>query len=149
MAGQHQAIICMNAGPLLNVPLWTNFSPILIKIHTFLFKKMYLKIISDGHFSWPQYVNHLHDLGQNCDITDLFHVNILIVITLSRVCHFLPSDFTPVWDMPSLMVIVGTVVMRFHFINNIISSLYQHYTNIALRSYVLQNIVEILGFPEL
>ena len=44
--GRHQAIILTNAGILLTGPLGTNFSEILIKIHTFSFKKMHLNILS-------------------------------------------------------------------------------------------------------
>ena len=42
--GRRQAIISTNAGMLLIGPLGTNFSEILIKIHTFSFKKMHLKL---------------------------------------------------------------------------------------------------------
>ena len=48
-AGQCQAIIWTNAGILSIGPLGTNVSKILIEIHTFSFKKMYLKMLS-GHF---------------------------------------------------------------------------------------------------
>ena len=41
-----QAIICTNAGILSIGPLGTNFSEILIEIHTFSFKKMHLKMSS-------------------------------------------------------------------------------------------------------
>ena len=44
--GRRQAIIWANAGILLTRPWGTNFSGILIKIHMFPFKKMYLKISS-------------------------------------------------------------------------------------------------------
>ena len=49
---QHQAIIWTRAGILLIGPLETNFSQILIKIYTFSFKKMHLKMSSGqcGHF---------------------------------------------------------------------------------------------------
>ena len=42
--GRRQAIIWTNAGILLIGPSGTNFSEILIKIHTFSFKKMWLKV---------------------------------------------------------------------------------------------------------
>ena len=51
--GRRQAIIWTNAGILLIRSLGTNFSEILIEIHTFSFKKMWLKrcrLESDGHF---------------------------------------------------------------------------------------------------
>ena len=44
--GWHQAIIWTNAGILWIGPLGTNFSEILIKIYTFSFKKMHLKMSS-------------------------------------------------------------------------------------------------------
>ena len=44
--GQHQAIMWTNAGILLTGPPVTNFSAILIKIHTFSFKKIHLKMSS-------------------------------------------------------------------------------------------------------
>ena len=44
--GRHQAIIWTNAGQLLIGPLGTNFSEILNEIHTFLIKKMHMKISS-------------------------------------------------------------------------------------------------------
>ena len=46
LPGRHQAIIWTNAGILLNGPLGTNFSEILIKILTFSFNKMHLKVSS-------------------------------------------------------------------------------------------------------
>ena len=44
--GQHQAIIWTNAGIFSIGPSGTNFSEILIEIHTFLFKNMHLKKLS-------------------------------------------------------------------------------------------------------
>ena len=44
--GRRQAIIWTNAGILSIEPLGTNFSEILIEIHTFSFKKMHLKMSS-------------------------------------------------------------------------------------------------------
>ena len=44
--GRRQAIIWINAGILLIGPLGTNFSEILIRIQTFSFKKVYLKMSS-------------------------------------------------------------------------------------------------------
>ena len=44
--GRRQAIIWTNAGILLIGPLGTNFSEILIEIHTFSFKKMHFKLSS-------------------------------------------------------------------------------------------------------
>ena len=44
---RHQAIIWTNDGVSLIGPLGTNFSEIVIKIHTFSFKKMHLKMSSE------------------------------------------------------------------------------------------------------
>ena len=44
--GRRQAIIWTNAGILLNGPLGTNFNEMFIKIHTFSFKKIHLKMAS-------------------------------------------------------------------------------------------------------
>ena len=44
--GRRQAITWTNVGILLIGPLWTNFSEMLIKIHTFSFKKIHLKMSS-------------------------------------------------------------------------------------------------------
>ena len=44
--GRRQVIVWTNAGILLIGPLGTNFSEILIEIHTFSFKKMHLKMSS-------------------------------------------------------------------------------------------------------
>ena len=44
--GRHQAIIWTNAGIWSMGPLGTNFSEILIEIHTFSFRKMHLKMSS-------------------------------------------------------------------------------------------------------
>ena len=44
--GRRQAALWTNAGILLIGPLGTNFSEILIEIHTFSLKKMHLKLLS-------------------------------------------------------------------------------------------------------
>ena len=61
--GRHHAIIWTNAGLLLIGPLRTNFSEILIEIHTFSFRKMHLKM-SSGKWR-PQCVNESTDSMQS------------------------------------------------------------------------------------
>ena len=56
--GQRQAIIWTIAGKMLIGPLGTNFSEILIRIQTFSFKKMHLKMSSA---KWQPFV-----LGSMC-----------------------------------------------------------------------------------
>ena len=62
--GRCQAIIWTNGGILLIGPLGTNFSEILIKIYSFSFKKMHLKMSGKWRPSW---------LGLN--VLRDFHVN--------------------------------------------------------------------------
>ena len=61
--GQHQAIMWTNAGILLIGPLGTNISDILIKIHTFSFKKMHLKMSSA---KWGLFCLSLNVLKKPC-----------------------------------------------------------------------------------
>ena len=57
--GRHQAIIWTNAGILFIGPLGTNFSEIVIEIHTFSVKKIYLKMPSaKRQSSWYIYGKH-------------------------------------------------------------------------------------------
>ena len=48
--GRRQAIIWTNAKMLLIGPFGTTIREILIEVHIFSFKKMYLKISYGGHF---------------------------------------------------------------------------------------------------
>ena len=59
--GRRQAIIWTNVGILSIRPLETNFSEILIKIYTFSFKKMHLKISSG---KWRPYCLGLNELSR-------------------------------------------------------------------------------------
>ena len=68
--GQRQAIIWSNAGILLIGPLWTNFSEILIEIHTFPLKKMHLKMSSG---KWRPFCLGLNVLIQIAHIGFRFH----------------------------------------------------------------------------
>ena len=56
----HQAIIWTNAGILLFAPLGTNFNEILIRIQTFSFKKMHLKMSSAKWCPFFLSLNILH-----------------------------------------------------------------------------------------
>ena len=64
LPGRRQAIIWTNAGLLLIGPLGTNFIEILIRIQTFSFKKMHLKISSA---KWRPFCLGLNVLRVNCD----------------------------------------------------------------------------------
>ena len=72
--GRRQAIIWINTGIVLIGPLGTNINEILIKIATFLLKKMYLKI-SSGKL-WPlclglnMFICHLYDSLSCVDTED-------------------------------------------------------------------------------
>ena len=63
--GRRQAIIWTNAGIWLIRPLETNFSEILIKIHTFSFPKIYLKMSSGKRGVHFASANELSDTGSN------------------------------------------------------------------------------------
>ena len=82
LPGRRQAIIWINAGILLIAPLLTNFSEIWIEIHTFSFKKMYLKISSAN---W-----HLFHLGLN--VLTLRWLTLIYgthgQLTSGNACHF-------------------------------------------------------------
>ena len=79
--GRRQAIIWTNAGILLIGPMGTNFSEILIEIHTFSFKKMRLKISSG---KWRPCC-----LGLN-----------VLILFCWRGNHFSPS--TSEWNSPKM-----------------------------------------------
>ena len=80
--GRRQAIIWTNAGILLIGPLGTNFSEILSKIHTFSFKKMHLKMLSD---KWRPFCLCLNVL------TELISKNSLTLSCSSNSNYFLQS----------------------------------------------------------
>ena len=67
--GRCQAIIWTNAGMLLIGPWGTNFSEILIGIHTFSFKKINLKMSSASISSRPQCVK-CRSCGDYFDLMD-------------------------------------------------------------------------------
>ena len=69
LPGRRQAIIWTNTGLLLIGPLRTNFSEILIKILTFFFEKMCLKLSSA---KWYPFCLGLNVLG-DCAIMKLVH----------------------------------------------------------------------------
>ena len=62
--GRRQAIIWTNAGILLIRTLGTNFSEILGKINSFLFKKMHLKMLSVKGRLFSLGLNELRELTQ-------------------------------------------------------------------------------------
>ena len=57
--GRHQAIIWTNAGILLIWPLGTNYSDMLIEIHTVSFRKIHLKMLSA---KWQPFCLSLNEL---------------------------------------------------------------------------------------
>ena len=70
--GRCQAIIWTNARILLIVPLGTNFSELLIKIHTFSFKKMLLRMSSG---KWRQFCLDLNVLIEHYCYTCTCYTN--------------------------------------------------------------------------
>ena len=63
--GRRQAIIWTNGGLLLIGPLGTNFSEILIEIHTLSFKEMHLKMSSGKWRPFCLGLNVLIDVSDN------------------------------------------------------------------------------------
>ena len=82
--GQYQAIIWTNAGILLTWPLGTNFSEMLIKIHTFSFKKMQVKMLSVKWWTFCLSLNVLTQRGLDTlgDSLHMPHFSLSIQISL-------------------------------------------------------------------
>ena len=80
--GRRHAIIWTNVGILLIRPLGTNFSEILIKIYTFSFKKMHLKMSSG---KWRPFCLGLNVLRPNHQLK--MHLPMCHVITQSENNH--------------------------------------------------------------
>ena len=79
--GRGQAIIWTNAGLLLIGPLGTHFHEILIKIHTFSFKKMHLKRSSG---KWQPFCPGLNVLKRHSYVT--WHHTICSIYDLQWHC---------------------------------------------------------------
>ena len=96
LPGRPQAIIWTNAGILLIGPLETNFSEILIEIHTFTFKKMHLKMAS---VKW-----HPFCLGLNV-LKGWVHIflNIEVGINHSAIYCRLPLSILLYWLTPKVL----------------------------------------------
>ena len=93
--GWHQAIIWTNAGKLLIWPLGTNFSEMLIEIHTFSLKKMHLKMSSA---KWRPFCLSLNVLGSALLLRTTFHVVYpwgIMWETSSFVSHLADDFLTP------------------------------------------------------
>ena len=90
--GRRQAIIWTNAGFLLNGPLGTNFSEILIEIHTFSFKKMHWKMSSG---KWRPFC-----LGFNVLITVCVYIRYSLLSQSVRPSAALSNDWeATLWSM--------------------------------------------------
>ena len=102
LLGRRQAIIWTNAGILLIGPLGTNFSEILIEIHTFSFKKMHFKMSSGKCRPYCLGLNVLINLFSHVIpmqfMTALWHLR-------APLLHNTRSSYAP---MPILMNILVT-----------------------------------------
>ena len=74
--GRRQALIWTSAGILLIRPLGTNFSEILIEIHTFSFKKMHLQMSSAKRWLFCPGLNDLTTCGAS-NLHALEHYDVL------------------------------------------------------------------------
>ena len=102
---RYQAIIWTNAVILLIAPLGTHFTEILIEMHTFSFKKMYLKMSSTKSRLFCLSLNELRDVvilfsalsiffPGSCDVWSTArggNVCLLDRSTNSNVAHHVPS----------------------------------------------------------
>ena len=118
--GRRQAIIWTNAGILLIGPLGINFSEILIKIITFLFKKMRLKVSSAKRRPFCFGLNVLRaTLLCGIHVCNLSHYrsvnNIYIYIKVYKLCgHIL---FLPVvWKLINFNVLPSTLISMTKYI---------------------------------
>ena len=91
--GRRQAIIWTNAGILLIGPLGINFSEIIIKINTFPFKKIHLKMSSVKQCLFSLSLNELH-----WDGTGSFDMQIIEIIH-----HQWQESVYPTPSMPWLL----------------------------------------------
>ena len=83
--GRRQAIIWTNAGILLIGPLGTNFSEILVEIHTFWLNKMPSKMLSG---KWRPFCLGLNVLNDICRFLNFFSVNTFTTfIAISQSYH--------------------------------------------------------------
>ena len=87
--GRRQAIIWTNAGILLIEPLGTNFSEILIEIHTFSFKKMLLKMSSAKWRLFGRGLNELIAHSLTCSKWNKFVTDTFLLL----VCNAVPWEF--------------------------------------------------------
>ena len=86
--GRRQAITWTNVGILLIGPLGTNFSEILIVIHTFSFKKIQLKMSSG---KWRPFLLSLNEIRSFiCIQTYMYHLEAARETTASFPCHHNP-----------------------------------------------------------
>ena len=108
--GRRQAIIWTNAGILLIGPLGTNFSEILIRIQTFSFKKMHLKMSSA---KWRLFCLGLNELMQKrCNCTALPMELRLFCIKPAMISHLISCHLISTNLMP-MKVITGKCIYTF------------------------------------
>ena len=120
--GRRQAIILTNAGILLIGPWGTNFSEILIGIHTFSFKKIRLKMSSAKCCSFRlglnvlKVVNHLsstsqYDYIEHLRISILFAIWIWFIVT--HLHYFQPYHhyYTPLFYALITIVFIVSVII--------------------------------------
>ena len=85
--GRRQAIMWTNGGILSIGPLGTNFSEILIAIHAFSFKKIYLKMSSGKWRSFCLGLNMLiGTLLQNVMLDDELYGNLIKFVIFVKLC---------------------------------------------------------------
>ena len=101
--GRRRAIIWINAVLLLIGPIATNFSEILIEIHTFPFKKMHLKTSSGKRRPFCLSFNVLINTPCWFSISVLWYVCMSVLTLWSRLCVFVKRTGTLEANFPEFV----------------------------------------------
>ena len=102
--GQHQAIIWTNAGIWSMGPLGTNFSEILIEIHTFSFRKMHLKMSSGKRRPFCLGLNVLKEREE-------VYLALPVIFVLMFICIYVHCDM---WAISLIVFWVSNSLLSTH-----------------------------------
>ena len=115
--GRRQTITWTNVGILLIAPLRTNFSEMLIEIHTFSFKKIHLKMSSG---KWRPFC-HVINVLINVNVLAILVIWLQITLVIMRVwedrcdlmtkliCYYAPSVNAPACKLQLLPSYCGSI----------------------------------------
>ena len=138
--GRRQAIIWTNAGILLIGPWGTNFSEILIGIHTFSFKKIHLKMSSA---KWRPFCLGLNELkhvskGDPCSSGLGWLITCIWICEMPLLTHIPPAvdlGAVEMWKTePVSVFVMRNVLDRKHLKSFIAETVWFSATDLATRS---------------